>query len=176
MSLLPNISKETVFDLRVHDAKVEYEGETLELDFRGKIRQVVVPFPDEPADRVQLWIRDGEFELSGSGNGLYVAFGEGEHDRDKPSWVRVVQESPPKLEQRDVIKFAVAFTKEGGDRVELVTKNPMVMIGDLDKYPPRRGDEVKYRLEAPVELTTRDDTDTVVGRISSFSYEKGDMF
>lgn len=94
MSLLPNISKETVFDLSVHDAKVEYEGETLELDFKGKIRQVVVPFPDEPADRVQLWIRDGEFELSGSGNGLYVAFGEGEHDRDKPSWVRVVQESP----------------------------------------------------------------------------------
>lgn len=93
MSLLPNISKETLFHLSVRDAKIEYEGETLELDFTGQIRQVVVPFPDEPADRVQLWIRD-QFELSGSGNGLYVVFGEGEHDRNQPSWVRVVQESP----------------------------------------------------------------------------------
>ncbi|MFH8692503.1 hypothetical protein ACH4EC_37280 [Streptomyces anulatus] len=131
-----------------------------------------MPFLDGPADRVRLWIKD--FSLSSSD--LYVEFGEGDNDRDQPSWVRVVQESPPKLEQRDVIKFAAAFRKKSGDRVELVTKKPMVMIGDLDKYPPRRGDEVKYRLEAPVELTTRDDPDTVVGRISSFSYEKGDMF
>ncbi|MFH8692507.1 hypothetical protein ACH4EC_37300 [Streptomyces anulatus] len=41
MSLLPDFSKETVFHLSVRDAKIEYEGETLELDFTGQIRQLL---------------------------------------------------------------------------------------------------------------------------------------
>ncbi|MEU7429016.1 hypothetical protein [Streptomyces sp. NPDC040750] len=170
MSLLPPIGAEIPCSMHAIDAKIEVEGNALALEFKGGIKQRVDVNPNDPVNSVRLRIVG--FNVSGKADGVSVTLQQSDVDVDARSSLRVTQRFPPEFEQRDVLEFTATFEKEEGDPVTLVAKKPMVLIAGVTRYPPR-GD--LYRLEAPVELTSPDDPDTIVGRINIFNCKKAGM-
>lgn len=171
MPLLPPIGAEIPCSMVAVDAKLEYDGNTLALDFKGGIKQRIDINPDNPTNSVRLRIVG--FKMRADTESMTVTIEQNDVDGDAESSLRITQQSPLRFEQIDVLPFAAAFERtDGGAPVVLTTKKPMVLIGQTTQFPPNGQ---LYQLKYPVELVAPEDQGTVVGRITVFNCKKGGL-
>ena len=134
MPLLPPIGAEIPCSMLAINAKLEFKGKTLELDFRGGIKQRIDVNPNDPINSVKL--RTVGFRVSAQlDDGMTVSIEQNDVDVDPQSSLRTTQ-SFPKFEQRDVLTFTAVFEQKSGDEpVILTTKNPMVLVRAAHPVP-----------------------------------------
>ncbi|MFI1767559.1 hypothetical protein ACH41H_36690 [Streptomyces sp. NPDC020800] len=157
--------------LRIKDALVS-------VDFRGGIKHRVDVNPNDPINSVRMRTIGHKVtaELPGEDgkDGGTITIEQNDVDVDSPSILRLTQQFPPKYEFREVSTFSMTIDQPGnGDGpLVLITKEPMVLVGQLTQYPPR-GD--LYRLEKPVELVDPEDATKVLAVIEKFPVKVGGL-
>lgn len=75
-----------------------------------------------------------EFPEGGRGS---VTIEQNDIDVDAKSTLRMTQQFPPKYEHRDTLNFTMIFDPPEGEPMVTITKEPMVLIGQLTQCPPR---------------------------------------
>lgn len=157
--------------LRIKDALVS-------VDFRGGIKYRVDVNPDDPINSVRLRIVGHRViaELPGedSETRCTVTMEQNDIDIDAKSTLRMTQQFPPRLELREVTTFTMTFDRLEGETEPLVltAKEPMVLIGQLTRFPP--GGDL-YQLQNPVDLVNPEDPDKAVATIEKFPVKSGGL-
>ncbi|MFG3224125.1 hypothetical protein ACGF07_04980 [Kitasatospora sp. NPDC048194] len=168
---LPPIGAEVPSSMLAIDTPMRIGNQLVRVDFRGGIKQRVDVNPDDPINSVRL--RTVGFRVSAElPDGGTITFEQNDVDADAQSTLRLTQRFPPRYEERDVIPFAVTIDQPGQEPVTLMSKEPMVLIGQLTQYPAR-GD--LYRLEKPVDLVSPENPDNVVAVLEKFPAKRGGL-
>ncbi|MFJ5776157.1 hypothetical protein [Streptomyces sp. NPDC093094] len=170
---LPPIGAEIPCSHLAINTPVRYKDQLHSIDFRGGIKHRVDVNPDDPINSVRLRIVGHRVsaELPGDSGGS-VTIEQNDIDVDAKSILRLTQQFPPRYEHRDFLSFTMIFEQPESEPVVAVTKEPMVLIGQLTQYPPR-GD--LYRIEKPVELVDPDDPAKVIAVIEKFPVKVGGL-
>ncbi|MFJ7964541.1 hypothetical protein [Streptomyces sp. NPDC096324] len=170
---LPPIGAEIPCSRLAINTPVRYKGQLHSLDFRGGIKHRVDVNPNDPINSVRLRVVGHRVSADfPEGVGGSVTIEQNEIDVDAKSTLSLTQQFPPKYEHRDILSFTMIFDQPEGDPVVTVTKEPMVLIGQLTQYPPR-GD--LYQLEKPVELVDPEDETKVIAVIEKFPVKVGGL-
>ncbi|MGW4896476.1 hypothetical protein ACWEQL_30120 [Kitasatospora sp. NPDC004240] len=163
MSALPPIGAEFPCSLLAGNCTVEYQDRTLNVDFRGGLRQRVEVDPDDPLDSVRL--RIAGFRMAAESERGTITLEQNDAvDVDADSLLKLTRRLPPTYEHRQVMP---AFITVIGEEVPVVlfATTPLVLVADLGHFPPR-GDT--YRLENPVNFVEIGRPLSVLARFTAF--------
>ncbi|MFE6977078.1 hypothetical protein [Streptomyces sp. NPDC057682] len=170
-SSLPPIGAEIPSSMISINTPIRIGGSLLRVDLRGGIKQRVEPNPDNPNHSVRL--RTIGFRMTGElPDGGTITMEQNDIDVDANSTLTVEQASPPKLVERDELSFSVTIEQPDQDPVVLVSRDPMVLKGNLTQFPAR-GD--LYRLVQPVDLVDPENPDSATATIEQFPVRRGGL-
>lgn len=94
-------------------------------------------------------------------------------DVEAKTTLRLTRQFPPRYDLSEITSFTMTIDQPGeGEPLVLVTKEPMVLIGQLAQHPPG-GDH--YRLQNPVELVLPDEPEKAVAVIEKFPVKVGGL-
>ncbi|MFJ1548093.1 hypothetical protein [Streptomyces sp. NPDC088246] len=170
---LPPIGAEIPCSAIAINTPMKVNGVPVSVDFSGgrKYRVDVNP-GDESSVRMRI-VGHKMHEGGPREQNPDFAFEQNDVDVDSPSILRLTQKFPPRYEFREVTSFTMTIDRpEDDEPIVLVTKEPMVLIGQLTQFPPR-GD--LFQLEKPVELINEDDPTKVVAVIEKFPVKIGGL-
>ncbi|WP_405683513.1 hypothetical protein OG204_01075 [Streptomyces sp. NBC_01387] len=180
MSLLPSIGAEKPCSMLAINTPIQIRTALVTVDFRGGYKQIIEKDPDDPANSVRMKMG---FKLSaelpgfdGDGGGGTITLEQKFEDSGIESRLRVLQDSPPKLEQVMVLRLTMTIDQPNTDGegtsepLVLVTRDPAVIIGEISVFPPR-GDE--YKLRNPVDFVLPDAPDVTVAVLQKLPAKTG---
>ncbi|MGW6917253.1 hypothetical protein ACWGB8_25995 [Kitasatospora sp. NPDC054939] len=169
MSALPSIGDEIPCSLLALNCTVEYQDQTLNVDFRGGLRHHVEADPDDPVNSVRLRIAD--FRVTAESEKGTITLDQNAADADPRSLLKLTRQFPPRYEHRQVMPGFITVIAEDVP-VVLFARTPLVLVADLGRFPPR-GDT--YRLERPVDFVEIGQPASVLARLTAFPAEQSGL-
>ncbi|WP_406349421.1 hypothetical protein OHA44_38170 [Streptomyces sp. NBC_00144] len=177
MSLLPSIGAEQFCSMLAVNSPLQIQASQFTADFRGNCTQIIEKNPDDPANSVRMKM---SFKLSAElpGGGGSITIEQKLEDSGTESLLRVLQDSPPKLEHTMVLHLTMTIDQpdtdgEGASEpLVLVTSDPAKLIGKISVFPPK-GDV--YQLENPVDFVRPDNPDVTVAVLQKLLAKTGGL-